>query len=664
MATKRTRASGSLSITTKGFGFVKTDDGPDVFIDFEHLGTAMDGDIVEAEIFRSSKNNRPAGRVTKVLKRSGRLIVGTFVGTNAGGKVYPEDARLPSSLYIPKAEVARSGLSEHLKRSGKKRSRKEEPNGIVVTAELERWNDPKKKPEGRILQIVGPQDETGMDMKIIALGLGLPLEFPDEVLKEAKRVSDPNMKNESKRRKDLRSEEVIAIDPDGAKDHDDALSVRQLEDGRFEVGIHIADVSAFVPEGGTVDSNARDRATSVYFVRHVLPMLPERLSNGLCSLAPGKDRLAFSLTAILDSLGTVHDFRLHESIIRTRHLLTYGEAEEILKGGKHPAASSVHLLQLLASTLRRKREDRGSINFDFGGKSIILDDDGVPREIHPTEQLASHRLVEEFMLLANRLVAELIAGFKNSPPFIYRVHEQPKQEDVRNLIGILNSVGIPYRLEDTVKPDDYRTILQIIQNFEFRDFVEKIAFYSMTKADYRLKNAGHFGLAFDAYTHFTSPIRRYADLTVHRLLKQYLTVDKNTKGRGKGKRNTRPTTDEADLTEIAKRCSEMEKTATDAEREFRKLKSLEFLTEKVGHVNEGIISGVTSFGMFVELSKYLIEGLVPLSAMKDDYYSFDEENYRFTGRDTGKVYRLGDRITVRIERVSVVDRKADFAIVK
>ncbi len=639
------------------------EDAPDIFIGYDGLANAMDGDIVEAVI--TEKGRKPAGKVVKVVERSGRNIVGVFRRTDRGGKVYPEDDRLPSSLVIPADEVGAQRKGGELK------------DGQIVVAHLTEWHDPSKKPVGTIVDIVGDKDEPGIDLKVVALSRGLPLDFPEEVIREAEKLRDPDIKTVVKERTDLREIDCFTIDPDTAKDFDDAVSIRQLPSGLLEVGVHIADVSYYVRENSILDTEAWKRGTSVYFVRHVLPMLPERLSNVICSLVPGKPRLAFSVIMQVSSTGKVVSYRIEESVIESKHRFTYEEAEAVIEGKEHRYAPAIHLMQMLSQVLRRRREEEGSIDFDMTEAIIILDEEGIPRSITPKERLESHRLVEEFMLLANRVVAGHIVSEEKKRrtkiPFVYRIHEKPPEADVRSFLSVVENLGIPYKIGDTVESDDYRNILSIIENLEFKDFVEKIALRSMTKAVYSTENKGHFGLAFDAYTHFTSPIRRYPDLIVHRLLKRYLGwlpagggTESGEKGKVSRKGNRKPPVSGKLYGFLEKTCaqsSEREKTAVSAEREYTKIKSLEFLSQKIGHTYEGVISGVTSFGLFVELSHYLIEGLVPLSEMKDDYYTYDEEHHRYTGKDSGTTYRLGDPAKVKILRVSVADRKADFTFV-
>ena len=645
MKKKQQTVTGALSITSKGFGFIRTEQGPDVFISYDHLANGMDGDVVEARLLK--KGQKPSGKIVSIVKRSDRPIIGVFRFTKQGGKVYPEDERLPSSLIVPEKEIKQSSLEGELR------------NGKIVMARLLQWSDPSKKPEGTIEQIIGDKEEPGVDLKVVALSRDLSLDFPRPVEQEAENIPLPEIDSVLTQRTDLRETSSFTIDPETAKDFDDAVSLIQLPSGLLELGVHIADVSHFVPENSKIDKEAWNRGTSVYLVNHVLPMLPEYLSNDICSLVPGKPRLTFSVIVELTSMGEARNYRIEETVIESKRRFTYKEVEAIINGKEDPFAPTIHMMQMLSQVLRKRREEQGSIDFDMTEQFIDLDDEGIPRMIQPKERLEAHKLVEEFMLLANRTVAEHIESEEKSRkekiPFIYRIHEKPAAEDVEAFLSAVSNLGIPYKVGETVEPDDYRNILTIIENLDFKDFVEKIALQSMTKAVYSTENKGHFGLAFDAYTHFTSPIRRYPDLIVHRLLKRYL-----KKGRGRIPASPRL------ITFLERTCTQssvMEKRAVGAEREYTKIKSLEFLSRKVGKVYQGVISGVTSFGLFVELSRYLIEGLVPISELRDDFYTFDEQQYRYVGEKTGKIYRLGDRVTVKIKQVSVEDRKADFILV-
>jgi ribonuclease R len=497
---------------------------------------------------------------------------------------------------------------------------------------------------------------------MVARNNNLTIPFPTQVNKELSKLPEFDLQTELKKREDYRSIPCFTIDPESAKDFDDAISLTQLENGRFELGVHIADVSYYVKEGSAIDKEAYERGTSVYFVNNVIPMLPERLSNDLCSLKPHTDRLAFSVIMEIDSRGIVQTYRIKETIIRSAERFTYEEVEAIIKGKKHAHAKTIHLMQMLSLVLRRAREEMGSIDFDISEAAISLDEQGVPYAIKPRERIESNRLIEEFMLVANRTVANHIAKQatnKNQKPFVYRVHEKPDKQSIQSFLALLERLGLKYQLDKEVESDDYRKILDIVENLDEKYFIEKVALRSMTKAYYSTKNKGHFGLAFDAYTHFTSPIRRYPDLVVHRLLKYYASKENNKKGIAKSETATLSTK----LESICTHCSEREIRATQAEREFIKIKSMEFLSSKVGETYDGIISGIASFGMFVELSHYVIEGLVHVSELKGDHYDFDKEEFTLTGRKTGKVYRMGDAVTIKIKSVSKEEKRADFSLV-
>ena len=631
---------GKISITSKGFGFVLVADDQDIFIAYDNLENAMDGDRVKALVFKKSFGKNPEGKVLEVLERSTMNIVGIYRKDETGGFVHPEDDRLKSPLYIPPEKSTPEGESEPPR------------DGQIVVAHLEDWSTPRENPQGYITEMLGFPGESKMDLKIVAKNKDLDLEFPKNVEQAAKDIPEPNWGKELKNRLDLRDEFCVTIDPKDAKDFDDAVSFRQKPNGRFELGVHIADVSYFVKEGSVLDKEAWDRATSVYFVQHVIPMLPERLSNELCSLRPNEDKLAFSVIMEMDSSGKIHDYQIRESVIRSDQRFAYEEVEEIIKGKDHKYAHTIHLMQMMSQALQREREQQGSIDFDIPEPIFSLDENGVPYEVRPSERLHAHRLIEEFMLRANRTVAEHIAekNKNNQYPFVYRVHEKPQQEDIQAFLTLLKNLGITYNIEGKVEPDDYRRILETVENLEFRDFIEKVALRSMSKAKYSTDNVGHFGLAFNKYTHFTSPIRRYPDLIVHRLLKQY-----QTSGKAKNRDSLKQR-----LQETCEHSSEMERNAMEAEREYAKIKSMEFLSQKVGETFDGIISGVTSFGAFVELTHYLVEGLVPMSRMEDDYYVYDKENYQLVGRHRKKRFRLGDRVQIRVHDVSVEDREAVF----
>ncbi|TVR30436.1 MAG: ribonuclease R [Spirochaetaceae bacterium] len=655
---KRAGVSGVLKLNARGFGFVLVPDGKDLFIPLDNLGSAMDGDTVIAEIVREArdKNKNPVGRIVEVSKRDTRDLVGVFQRSNGKATVIPEDDELKRPILIPDNKLQPSG--------GGKAPRA----GQLVL--IRRKPDAKagESPQGEILEVLGHPSDKGMDLTLIARSKGLKSAFPAKIEEFVRTLKPIALQKETRRRDDLRDQLCFTIDPETAKDFDDAVSLRQLDNGTFELGVHIADVSAYVEADSPLDLEARDRGTSVYFVQQVIPMLPERLSNDLCSLKPNEDRPAYSVIMNIDSRGDIKDYRIVESLIRSKHRFAYEDVEAIINGRKHRYAQNVHLMMMLSLLLRRRREETGSVDFDVPEPVISLDKNGIPYEVRPSERLDAHRLIEEFMLAANRTVARHIVaqnaaaqkkqrrGDKRPQPvtwpFIYRVHEKPKEDDVRSFLELLEGLGIHYRVQGELEPEDYRKILGIIENLDFKDFVEKVALRSMTKAVYSTENIGHFGLAFDAYTHFTSPIRRYADLAIHRLLKRY--------AGGSRPRATQKL--EASLQQICEHSTAREIRATEAEREYTRLKSMQFLAGKIGETYDGVIAGVTSFGLFVELTHYLIEGLVHVSEIKDDHYDFDRDNYQLIGQKNGRTYRLGDRLRVRIKGVSPEERKADLSI--
>lgn len=585
----------------------------------------------------------------EVLERSQEPLVGRVGRRGREVRFYPEGQRLSRALILETAALTR--FEQNLPGGPLQ-------EGDILRVQMTLWTDPQKHPLGEPLELVGRRDDSGIDLRLIALSRGLPLSFPEELLQEAEqmKIPPPRKALREKTRQDLRSLTCFTIDPATAKDFDDALSIHQREDGLFELGIHIADVSYFVEEGSALDAEARERATSVYLVNEVLPMLPEHLSNDLCSLVPGRPRLAFSVLVVLDSIGTVHDLTITESIIQSSRRFTYEEVEEILQGESDPLAPSLHILELLAQMLRRRRRDQGSVDMDLPATTITLDEDGVPLSILPVERLHAHRLVEECMLLANRMVAEFVLkeAARHRRPFLYRVHPQPKQSDVEQLLQLLEQLGIRYHLDDTVQPEDYRNILALIENLEFKDLVEKLALKSLPKAVYSTDNAGHFGLGFEAYTHFTSPIRRYPDLIIHRMLKRYIAPGRIALRRGV----------QDLLDHVASHSSERERNATEAERDYTRLKSLQYLNTKIGNVYSGVISGVTSFGLFVQLNRYLVEGLVHISSLGKERFELNTEGYRLESGTSGTVYTLGDRVRVKIVGVNPQERKADMELIQ
>ncbi len=648
---KQRPIKGNLSIHAKGFGFVTVKKGNDIFIPVENLLNAMDGDLVSVEIVKKAAKKNPKGKIVEILTLHRQEIIGVYKRSENGGSVIPSDERYNNPITIPKKAIS-------VQKSGRTPK-----NGDLVVVIRTQWNADDHSFTGKIVDILGKPGNKGMDLLMVARNNDLTIPFSKQVMKETANLSHFDLQTELKRREDFRSTPCFTIDPASAKDFDDAISLTQLKNGRFELGVHIADVSHYVTEGSAIDKEAFERGTSVYFVNNVIPMLPERLSNDLCSLKPRSNRLAYSVIMEIDSRGIVQNYRIVETIIRSTVRFAYEEVEEIIEGKSHPHAKTIHLMLMLSLILRRSREEMGSIDFDISEPAISLDAQGVPYAIRPRERIEANRLIEEFMLAANRVVAHHITTQvtgKNRKPFIYRVHDKPDEQSIRSFLELLERLGLKYRLGKELESDDYRKILDVIENLDYKYYVEKVALRSMTKAFYSTKNNGHFGLAFDAYTHFTSPIRRYPDLEVHRLLKYYAQQEEKKKGLSKSETDAL----EKKLQTICEQCSKREIRATQAEREFIKLKSMEFLSTKVGETYDGIISGMASFGMFIELSHYVIEGLVHVSELKGDQYDFDKEEYTLTGRKTGKVYRVGDAVKIRIKSVSKEEKRADFLLVK
>jgi len=646
--TQQKQVTGRLTLTTKGFGFVQAPDQSSVLIPFDHLDHALSGDTVVAEIFADSAPDKPAGRIVDVRERDRSPVVGRIRRHGDEVRLYPQGNRSPKALVLPSAEIRKAGIDGGLQ------------DGDVVSAELIDWPDGQDHPRGRPREIVARRGDSDLELRLIALSRGIPLAFPADVLKAAEKLKLPPIRKLPRSRRDLRELTCFTIDPETAKDFDDAVSVRRRDDGLFELGVHIADVSYFVEPDDTIDQEAWRRGTSVYLVDTVLPMLPEHLSNGLCSLVPGEPRLAMSVLASLDSTGTVHDVEFCESIITSDRRFTYQEAEEIIHGGESPLAPEVQLLHLITQVLHLRREESGSVDLDLTRPQIRLDENGVPISVRPVERLAANRMVEECMLLANRLVAEHLEA-RTDLPGVYRVHDEPRESDLETLVRTLRDLGVPYRTGDEVGPEDYRKILSFIQNFEFRDLIETVAMKALKKAVYSTENRGHFGLAMAAYTHFTSPIRRYPDLVVHRLLKRSL-AERTEGRRGRGRRRGNAAL-ESLLEKTCAHASERERLATDAEREYSRLKALEFLETKVGKEYRGVVSGVTSFGLFVEIERYLIEGLVHISQLGKERFELDRASFQLVGNRTGTVFRLGDRLRVRVKAVDTRERTADFQLV-
>jgi ribonuclease R len=629
---------GRIQTTRSGAGFVTPESGgEDLFVPAAGLGSALDGDRVVARIERRTGRARREGRVIRVLERGRSTIVGVYHPTRSFGFVVPEDRKLPKDVFV----AAGDSLDAE--------------DGQVVVVRITEWGGEHRGPAGEVERVLGRFGDPGVDVLAVAHGHELPLEFPVAVEQEADRRRSRGIEPADLRgRTDLRETLVFTIDPADARDHDDALSIRALADDAFEVGIHIADVSFYVPAGSALDAEAAARGTSVYLVDRVIPMLPHALSSDLCSLVPDEDRLALSLLMRVDATGRVRRRRLVRSVIRSRHKLDYDLAQAVIDGTTQidPGTDrSIEQLAGLARVLRRARVERGSVDFDLPEARVVLNAAGEPTDIQRVLRLESHRLVEDFMLLANETVAAWATRARL--PFIYRIHEPPDPARMEQLADFAGTLG--YRLPRVAQPEP-KALQQLIEQASGRPeegLLSTVVLRSMKQARYSEQSLGHFGLAARHYTHFTSPIRRYPDLIVHRILGHTLIDEAPLEA----------AVVEA-LPSIARSASERERVAVAAERDSIDLKKVEFMRRHLGDTFQGTISGVRSFGFFVLLDDYYVEGLVHVSSLDDDYYVFLEDQYVLVGERTRRRFRLGDRVKIQVAAVESEQRRIDFALVQ
>ncbi|UXS21218.1 ribonuclease R [Staphylococcus delphini] len=638
---------GTLSQNKKGFAFLRPDDQEmeDIFIPPTKINRAMDGDVVLVEVKKSRGDFRKGkfeGEVKAIESHSIKQVVGTFSEARHFGFVVPDDKRIMQDIFVPKGQEL--GAVE----------------GHKVLVQITQYSDGTNSPEGQISAILGHKNDPGVDILSIIYQHGIEIEFPDDVLKEAEDVPETIQPDELKGRRDLRDDLTITIDGADAKDLDDAIAVKKLDNGNTELTVSIADVSYYVTEGSALDREAYDRATSVYLVDRVIPMIPHRLSNGICSLNPDVDRLAMSCRMEIDAQGQVVKHEIFESVIHSNARMTYDAVNRIITDkdaatrAQYPEiVPMLDIAQTLSQQLIAMRKKRGEIDFDIKEAKVIVNEEGIPKEVVTRERGEGERLIESFMLIANETVAEHFN--KMEVPFIYRIHEQPKSERLRQFFDFITNFGIMVKgTGEDIHPSTLQNINEEIAGRPEDMVISTMMLRSMQQARYDADNLGHFGLAADYYTHFTSPIRRYPDLIVHRLVRKYL-IEKSMDGRAMHEW-------EEKLPQIAEHTSNRERRAIDAERDTDELKKAEFMIQHIGDEFEGVISSVANFGMFVELPN-TIEGMVNMQNMSDDYYHFDERQMALIGERKAKVYRIGDVVKVKVIHVDVDERQIDFQIV-
>jgi ribonuclease R len=608
------------------------DDGDPIFIAERNSAHAMDGDRVRVMHSAKRTGSEPEGEVVAVLEHSENTFVGVLDVEKGYAFLITDSKKLANDIFIPKDKI----------KGGK--------SGQKAVVRIVEWPDRAKNPIGEVIDILGEVGDNNTEMNAIMAEYGLPYTYPEEMEKAAEQIPDVITPDEIAKREDFREVVTFTVDPYDAKDFDDALSVRKLENGHWEVGVHIADVTHYVKPGTQIDREAENRATSVYLVDRTVPMLPERLCNQICSLRPDEEKLCFSCVFEMDDKAVVKKHRIVRTVIKSNRRFTYEEAQTIIEGDDGDYKEEVLTLDRLAKILRQKRFDAGAINFDRWEVKFNIDEKGRPLSVYFKVAKDSNKMIEEFMLLANKTVAEFVGKSKSPKTFVYRVHDLPDSEKMENFAEFIRRFG--YKLKTTgTKSDVSKSInglLDEVQGKREENLIETVAIRAMAKAVYSTTNLGHYGLAFDYYTHFTSPIRRYPDMMVHRLLERYLAGGRSVSAEK--------------WEELCQHSSDMEILASQAERASVKYKQVEFMSERLGMVYDGVISGVTEWGLYIEINENKCEGMLPIRDLDDDYYEFDEKSYCLTGRRNHKFYRLGDPIRIQVARANLERKQLDFAL--
>lgn len=632
---------GTFISHSKGFGFVELEeaDEEDIFIPAPYVGEAFHRDEVEVVLLPQQSGRRQEGRVVRVLSHGITEVIGTFERSNSFGFVIADNVRISKDIFIPKECINNAAT------------------GDKVIVQMRSYGSGQKSPEGKVVEILGKVGEPGIDVLSVARAYDIPMEFPIKVINQAERCPDHVLENDFNGRLDLRGWQMVTIDGEDAKDLDDAVSV-SMEDGMYKLGVHIADVSNYVQGGSALDREALKRGTSVYLVDRVIPMLPKKLSNGICSLNAGEDRLALSCIMWVDKKGLVKKHQIAETVIHVDRRMSYTNVNKILTEEDEKLiveyrdlVPMFRMMKQLSDLLRANRSNRGAIDFEFPESKIILNDRGKPIDIKAYEHNAATNLIEDFMLLANETVAKEYC--RKEIPFLYRTHENPDMDKMEGVLSFIRNQGISVsKSMEEITPKEVQEILSAIEGSPMEPLISRLLLRSMKQARYTTGCSGHFGLAAKYYCHFTSPIRRYPDLQIHRIIKDDL----------RGRMNDQKKEYYVSiLEEVARQTSATERRAEEAERETDKMKMAEYMQYHIGETFDGVVSGVTGWGIYVELPN-TVEGLVHVNTLRDDYYVFDQENYQMIGEMTGKTYRLGDKVRVRTADVDLGNKTIDFVL--
>lgn len=629
--------TGIVDMKSTGKAYVIPDEGgEDIYIASNNTGKALHGDKVKVAMFPKRKSKKNEGEIVEIVQRAKIDFVGIFSLSHGFAFVVSDRQNMPLDIYVPKGKY------------------KGAQDGQKVIVRLTDWPDNARNPFGEVIKVLGMPGENNVEMQSILAEYEYPLDFPKAVEKEAKSISDKIKSSEIKKRRDFRDVFTVTIDPHDAKDFDDALSLRITKNGNYEVGVHIADVSHYVQPGSAIDIEAQERGTSVYLVDRTIPMLPEKLCNNVCSLRPEEEKLAFSVVFDFNENAEILSTWIGKTVIKSDRRYAYEEVQEMIEGADGDNKDKLMILNDLATKLRAKRMEEGCINFHSEEVKFILDENGKPIDTYVKVQKEANMLIEDFMLLANRTIAETMAKpdskFKDYT-FVFRVHDEPNPEKLYNFIQLVSKLGYKMNIssrENLVR--SYNALFNAVDGKGEKNLVETVAIRTMAKAIYSTVNIGHYGLAFPYYTHFTSPIRRYPDLLVHRLVERYLIENQSS-------------VDKEEYEDLCFHASEMEKRAAEMERDSVKYKQAEYLQDQIGKVFDGLISGISKWGIYVELKDSKCEGLIKYADINDDFYYLDEENFRVIGREFGNVYQLGDEVKIQVKSVNLIKKQLDFSMV-